>query len=517
MLLCAAGAAGASTHGGDATPTGPAMTHRMMLLVIQVGLILFVARMGNRLFERLRRTARSPQGVAMPDRPNLLVLMTDQWRWDWLGAAEAAFLRTPNIDRLAARGVRFSQCCTNAPVCAPARIALAAGLQPVRMGALDNVAFLPTGVTTCYQRLRDHGYRVGCVGKLDLAKPDGYNGLRGDRPCVYGWGFTHPEEVEGKMHAGRFPTPQGPYGHWLAERRLYEAFHADYAARAEAGWSADARDSVLPTDAFADCYIGRRSAEWIREIPDDFPWHLFVSFVGPHNPFDPPTEYADRWRDAEVPAPVERNWEGKPACHARKDKGFSPEHVAVTRRQYAAAIEAIDDQVGQILDALEDRGWLEDTVILFSSDHGEMLGDHGCYTKAMPYEGCLRVPLIAAGPGIAAGEVCEAPVELIDLNPTLCELAGLDRQENLDAWSFAPVLRGETSEHRSECVSMLRHFRLVRTERYKFVENINDLDELYDLRADPGEQRNIAPGNPGLCNNLRKVLGSRYTEGKWRR
>ena len=148
-------------------------------------------------------------------QPNLLFIMTDQFRHDYFGAARAGFVHTPHLDRIAARGVRFTQCTTNAPVCAPARIGLASGLQPSRLGALDNQSFLPRRVLPYYRRLRDHGYRVGCVGKLDLAKPDGYNGRHGDRPVVYSWGFTHPEEDEGKMHAGKSPSPRGPYGFWL--------------------------------------------------------------------------------------------------------------------------------------------------------------------------------------------------------------------------------------------------------------------------------------------------------------
>ncbi|MBT3272035.1 MAG: sulfatase-like hydrolase/transferase, partial [Spirochaetales bacterium] len=136
------------------------------------------------------------------EKPNVLLIMSDQQRFDYLGYAGASFVNTPNLDRLAERGTAFSHCVTNAPVCAAARIGLATGLQPFRVGSLSNTSFLPRSSTTYYQRVRDNGYRVGCVGKLDLAKPDRYNGRYGDRPCIYGWGFTHPEECEGKMHAG---------------------------------------------------------------------------------------------------------------------------------------------------------------------------------------------------------------------------------------------------------------------------------------------------------------------------
>jgi arylsulfatase A-like enzyme len=166
------------------------------------------------------------------ERPNILVILADQHRFDCLRCAGAGFLRTPNLNRLAQSGVRFTQSTTHCPVCAPARISLASGLQPSRLGSLDNARYLPQSAPTHYQRFRDHGYRVGCVGKLDLAKPSSYNGRYGDRPCVYSWGFAHPEECEGKMHAGNSPTPIGPYTHDLQERGLLQQFHEDYRARA---------------------------------------------------------------------------------------------------------------------------------------------------------------------------------------------------------------------------------------------------------------------------------------------
>jgi len=451
-------------------------------------------------------------------RPNILFIMSDQHRYDYVGCAGAEFLNTPNLDRLAVRGVRFTQCTTNCPVCAPARIGLAAGLQPPRLGALDNASYLPRSVPTYYQRLRDQGYRVGCVGKIDLAKPSPYNGRFGDRPCVYGWGFTHPEECEGKMHAGSSPTPLGPYTYYLQERGLLQKFYEDYRARAARGWTVGAsHDSVLPADAFEDAYIGRRAAEWIENVPDDFPWHYFVSFVGPHDPFDPPTEYADRYRNTEVPEPIRDPLEGKPSYLKRRVVAAGPDEVAVTRRQYCGSIELIDHHIGLILDALERRGMMDDTYIIYSSDHGEMLGDHGLYTKSVPYEASLRVPLIVAGPGIEGGRVSDALIELIDVNPTICEFAGLPMQENIDALSFASILRGETDEHRAEAISAIRNFRCIRTERYKLVQNYNDVVELYDLQEDPDELNNVAAGRRDVKRELLTRLQMRFLEGEWRR
>ncbi|MFC1737211.1 sulfatase [Candidatus Hydrogenedentota bacterium] len=451
-------------------------------------------------------------------KPNILFIMADQYRHDYLGSAGAAFLRTPNLDKLAERGVRMSHCITNAPVCVPARIALATGMQPQRYGSLDNLSFMPASATTLYQRFRDHGYRVGCVGKLDLAKPYSYNGRYGDRPCVFGFGFTHPEECEGKMAAGGKPEPKGPYGFYLQEKGLYRAFHEDYVERKRNGWVKNAsHDSPLPAEDFEDAYIGSRAAKWIENVPDDFPWHYFVSFVGPHDPFDPPTEYADRYRDAEMPRAIPADMTGKPGWVKNRVLDMSEEEVTVTRRQYCAAIELIDDQVGLIIEALENRGMLDNTYIVFTSDHGEMLGDHGVYTKEMPYEASIRVPLLVAGPGIEGARTSNALVELIDVNPTVCELAGLPAQENIDAKSFEPVLSGESNEHRPDVISILRSFMCIRTERYKLVQSPNDISELYDLENDPDELQNIFEQEPEIARDLCKRFWNRCLEDKWLR
>lgn len=176
------------------------------------------------------------------------------------------------------------------------------------------------------------------------------------------------------------------------------------AARRAAGASIRAirpcprRTSRTPTSAGA--------AQWIDDTPGDYPWHLFVSFVGPHNPFDPPTEYAERYRGADMPEPVPPDEDDANKPEWLRDKaagmakrGRTPEQIAEARRQYSAACEQIDDEVGRIPDALDRRGTREYTYIIFASDHGEMLGDHGLYQKSVPYKASARVPLIVAGPG----------------------------------------------------------------------------------------------------------------------
>lgn len=448
-------------------------------------------------------------------RPNLLLVMSDQHRADWIGAVGAGWVHTPNLDKLARRGVVFRHVTCNSPVCAPSRIGLAAGMQPHRLGALDNQAFLPSGIPTYYQALRDAGYRVGFVGKIDLHKPDPFNGRHGNLPITYSYGFTDPLECEGKMHAGTgWPNPRGPYNHYLAQHGLLEPFCVDYHERLRSGkcpvWYA--ADSVLPTEHYEDSFIGRKACEFIETVVDESPWHLFVSFVGPHDPWDPPTEYGDHFRNAPMPPSIEDSLVEKPEWQRKKalaQSGASPEDIAIVRRQYAAMIELIDHQIGQILTAVERRGWSDDTYVVYCSDHGEMLGDHGFYQKSIFYEPALRVPLIATGPGIPPGERSDALIELIDLYPTLLELAGVSARPGLDARSFVSVLRDPRQSHRTATVSTLLHGRCLRTERYKLVESYNDRPELYDLVEDPQELHNLAPRQPDRVAQLRRQLAGR--------
>lgn len=448
------------------------------------------------------------------EKPNVLFIMSDQHRYDYVETHENApeALKTPNLRRLTEMGFNFPNCTVNAPVCAPSRIGLASGIQPSRLGSLGNGTFYPTSVPTYYQQLRDHGYRVGCVGKLDLAKPDGYNGRYGDRPRAYGWGFTHPEECEGKMHAGKSPTPIGPYTNYLQEKGLLEKFHQDYRnRRSSGGWIKNGSyDSVLETEDFEDSYIGSRSTQFIENIPDDFPWHLFVSFVGPHDPFDPPTEYGDKYRQEDMPSPISDDMTGKPDWVKNRIVKLTPEEVKITRQQYCAATELIDHQIGNMLDVLEKRGMLENTYIIYSSDHGEMLGDHGLYTKSIAYEASLRVPLIIAGQGIEGKRNSSSLVELSDINPTICDLVGVPLLKNIDARSVLPVLHGETETHRTNTVAKLHNFTCIRTDTHKLIENRDGFVELYDLIDDPDELNNIAAENQELVEELRSAMNSRY-------
>ena len=457
----------------------------------------------------------------MPGKPNILFIMDDQHRFDFLGLVHSS-ISTPQLDALARSGTRFTHCCVNAPVCAPSRISLATGKHAWRMGCLDNRCYLPSSVPTYYQRLRNCGYQVASIGKLDLAKPSSFLGREGKRPCNYLWGFTDPLEVEGKMHASRSREPEGPYGFHLQREGLWEAFRDDYSERGRKGWiKGCSHNSVLPEELHSDSWIGQQAVNWIESASRDEPWHLFVSFVGPHDPFDPPATWSNRFKSTSMPNPIGGSLSGKPTWIHKRQLHMTAEEVLETRRQYSANVALIDHWIGRILSMLESRNLTDNTHILFASDHGELLGDHGLFTKSAAYEGALRVPLIMAGPDLPTGKVCHTLVELSDLNPTMCEMAGVPYSKSevmaMDARSVLPAARDTNHTHRGNTLAQLRNFAALRTETHKLIVNYNDEPELYDLEQDPLEMTNIYLEEPQISEILQRDLLDRMVEGTWNR
>jgi len=443
------------------------------------------------------------------DGPNILMIMSDQHRSDWLGCAGARWLKTPNIDRLAARGFRFTKAACNSPVCAPSRSSLASGLRASTVGVLSNDDLYPLDVPTYYQALRAGGYRVGCIGKTDLHKRDHWEGAHGDRPIMYHLGFTEPKETEGKMSAARYaPQAVCPYTRHLVDRGLAQVLKEDYAKRRPVWFSGD---SALPLDAYHDYYIGREAIRYLNNVDDEAPWHYFVSFVGPHNPWDAPREYSKRYKASEMPVDrtVSDPMLAKPIKHVnrknRQSEGLTEQALAGAMLHYSAMISLIDDYVGRFLEVLKERSILDETVIIYCSDHGEMMGDHGLFAKSVFYESALRVPIIISGPAIRTG-VSDALVQLSDLAPTILDMAGLNTSFHTQARSLLPLLQGEEMEPRAAQISELRDSRMIFDGRYKFVENDGDRDELYDLQQDPKELENLADKEPGRREKMRSRL-----------
>ncbi len=433
----------------------------------------------------------------MPDAPNILFLFPDQLRPDWLGCVGRVPVRTPHLDALAARGVRFARAYCTAPLCAPSRASLAGGRLPHRIGVPTNQEDYPLDQPTFYRLLRDAGYRVGAVGKTDLHKPTHVNGPDGWTPRMGRLGFTGTVDSAGKWDAVNHcrPVPHDPYTGYLHERGLLETHCADYERRRQAGPGRSTWASPLPREHHTDEFVGRAAEAMLRAFPRQAPWLLQVNFPSPHDPFDPPAELLDRWRQVAFPPPVE------PAANLTAD-----EHQAA-RRAYAALVEGIDERCGRLIEVVAERGETDRTLVLFSSDHGELLGDHGRWGKSWFTEPSMGVPLLAAGAGVAGGRVSQALVELPDLGATCLEWAGLTTPPDWEARSLGALLRGETDEHRDVAVSLLPGHRAVVERRFKLIVRDGQMPVLFDLEEDPFETLNAIDEHPEMLTLLAERLG----------
>ena len=458
-----------------------------------------------------------------PDCPNILLIIADQHRQDCVGYVRSEMhARTPHIDSLASRGWIFDHCITPAPICCPARTALASGQRPGRLGVLDNDRYLPLSTVTLYQRIRDHGYWTGLVGKLDIEKgqyPGRDIGPDSRIPVMMSYGFCDHRHASADMWIP--DSPQMPFHYYLAERGLFETFRDDRRRRAEGRWCVRVNfDSPLPVEHHVERYAANHAIDFIENAPEGHPWFLQLSFDGPHDPFDPPTAFAERFRDIGVPDPIPADYTGKPRWVADRKWTDDADDIAIARRQYLASIEQIDTEIGRVLECLRRSGQTEDTIVVYTSDHGEMLGDFGLYQKEVPYESAIRVPLVIAGPGIATG-VNSSLVDWMDLNPTLCEMAGLPPQENIDARSLRPIIGDPDAVNRESVIVSLSNFRALRTDRFLYVESFNDIPELYDLLVDPEQKNNLLAeagrGERETADLLSEQLLAEEQQDRWLR
>lgn len=434
--------------------------------------------------------------MASQTRPNFLFLLPDQHRFDWLGSNPALPLRTPVLDRLAASGTRFTRAVCPSPLCAPSRACLAAGKDYEHCRVPNNGADYPLDQPTYYQSLRDDaGYRVAGVGKFDLHKATLDWGLAGDR-LLKEWGFTEGVDNEGKMDAiaSGAAAPKGPYMAYLHGRGLAQA-HVDDFRRRRANRGTHA--TPLPDEAYCDNWIAENGLRFLNGFPQGQPWHLVVNFTGPHSPMDVTEAMQRAWRDTRFPPPVDN------------DQLTPEEHTAI-RQNYAAMVENIDRQVGRLLDAVRERGELDRTVVVYSSDHGEMLGDHNRWGKSTYYQPSVGVPLIAAGPGVRAGVVSDALVSMHDIAATFLDYAGCGPLPEMESRSLRPLVAGHTETHRDVLRSGLQdargEWRLVWDGRYKLVEDSHAGTLLFDLQGDPLERRSVAAEAPGVVERLRPLL-----------
>lgn len=493
-------------------------------------------------------------------RPNILLIMSDQQRADCFGF-EGRKVRTPHLDRLARQGTRFSACMTSNPVCQPTRASILTGQLCLTHGVHDNGIDLDpvVGEKGFAGTLAKAGYDTAFFGKAHFSTYHTFEPT-GSPECIassanFGpdWfgpymGFAH---VQLMLVGHNWFLPEKPprglhYERWYhADGEGKEKNRAYKLGRGDTHGAAQTWHSQLPVAWHNSTWTADRAIDWLKQpARRDAPFCTWVSFPDPHHPFDCPEPWSLLHRPGEVDLPLHRtrDLDRRPWWHrtAIESEPQGPAENVATRKQYSriqpqtdeqlreiiantyGQIALIDHQVGRMLIALEEAGLADDTIVIFTSDHGDWLGDHGLVLKGpMFYEGLLRVGLIVRGPGVRPGQVIEQPVSTIDLGPTFFDLADVSPQLTQHGASLRPLLEGRDAPRacaRSEWellpgrVGVGLSLRCVRTRDTKLTLEIKSgVGEMYDLRTDPHEMQNLFddPAHAALRETLVALLNER--------
>jgi len=430
-------------------------------------------------------------------RPNILFFFPDQLRYDWTGLTPESGVRTPNLNQLAARGVQFRRAVVASPLCAPSRACLASGREYESCGVPSNKTDYPLEQQTYYRLLRDAGYHVTCCGKVDLSKASNNQGVDG-KLHLADWGFSDGINNAGKHDAMKGAmTPYDPYMTYLKSRNLSQVHVDDYERRHGKEYAATF-PTPLPDDAYCDNWLANNGLDLIKGTPKGKPWHLQVNFTGPHSPMD-------------ITASMERKVRGRDFPSPNHSTEFTRETHSLIRQNYTAMVENVDRWLGVYIELLKSRGEFDNTLIVFSSDHGDLLGDHNMWGKSKPMQSSVGVPLVVAGPGVAKGVSSDALVSVMDLAATYLDYGGVARPRQMDSRTVRPLLEGRSTKHRSHLLSGLNDWRMVDDGRYKFIrgfqmEDSPEKELLFDMKNDPKENDNLAKRKPEEVARLAKLL-----------
>ncbi len=424
---------------------------------------------------------------AAPRRPNVLFIMVDEMRWDAMSAAGHPVVETPNLDRLARGGVRFANAYTVAPVCSPARATAFTGRYADVHGVTSNQVEANKGEIYLPSILKHYGYHTAISGKLHFA------------PRQYDFGFD-----QFWSFSSEGPTPELGYQEYLKRKHGSPAKFPIVPGTCP--WPDDelGRDVGVfkyPEEDYEANWITDRSIDYLRSrAASAQPWFLFTSYLDPHSPSVEPRRWFSKYNPKTIPVPkLPDNVKAMRAAVRGRQKRHiidDEEMLRVMSAIYYGSIAHVDDQIGRLLGELDKLGLADNTLVLFTADHGNMLGDRGRFFKGVMYEGSSHVPLLWRGPKGAPenrGRVETKIVENTDLMPSIMETLGLAVPEGVQGRSFLKLARGGDQAWKDRAFAQLAT-AMVRTPEWKFIDNSRDLRadfELYDMRNDPTEQRSV--------------------------
>lgn len=435
----------------------------------------------------------------MPTRgPNILLITTDQQRGDCLGLEGHPVLQTPNLDHLGRSGAYFRRGYSECPSCIPARRTLMSGQAPSANGMVGyqgGVEWNPAH--TLAGEFAKAGYQTEMIGKLHLhphRKRFGFDHMRWS-DASHGWGKDGNNYLDWLAQSGAAPLEGG-------------VSHAGVAHGVSAnGWVG--RPHFLPEHLTHTFWCANQSLDFLHKRDPSCPFFLNVSFIDPHPPLTPPQFYYDRYIHGDLPAPVVGDWAPPFAGPQRglnvdaSVLALEPQTLRYARAAYYGMINHVDDQIGRIFQYLQREGLFRETFILFTSDHGEMLGDHNMYRKTFAYEASARVPFLARAPasmGCPADVVINQPVGLQDVMPTLLDAAGLSIPSTVTGKSLLPLMRGEKVQLRpflhgehAPCYRREDGVQFITDGRHKYIWHTQTgREQLFDLDEDPNELRDLA-------------------------
>ena len=463
--------------------------------------------------------------------PNILLVMSDQHRADMMGCAGASGVLTPSLDALAAEGVRFSRVSCQGPLCMPSRASFMTERYVRDHGVYTNWAEIAEDSPTYAWALREAGYHTSLLGKAHLYLDENLTVSHIDDMAgrLEALGFAEVFET-GDKFVSKIPSR---YTDYLAARDLLDVYMKHIADRSYQGDNEDGRNATkcvpmwdstpmpVPLDAYVDTWHGIEAVKWIERYDRPEPFFLFVGFPGPHDPWDAPEEAVQRYRDVDISMPRSTrrpDVEGTGRYRAllngflwmSDSDSMTDDAIRGMRRAYAADISIIDHAVGLMIDALERTGMLDNTWILYTSDHGEMGGDHGLMSKCVLYEAAVRVPLIVRPPGGCPPRVVDSLVEHLDVPTTVREIAGAPPLPSSEGRSLLVTLRGESPAPRAVTVSENWGFAVFETDRYKLVVDEDALApcQVFDLHEDPAEDHDLLqdPQSAAVVEELMETL-----------
>ncbi len=437
------------------------------------------------------------------DRPNIIFIITDQQRYDTIRGLGFDHVDTPNIDRLVREGISFSNCHITAPSCAPSRASLFTGYYPHTTGILKNA---DQWRRSWIELLGDSGYHCVNVGKMHTF------------PFETSLGFHERYVVENKDRylEGRYYFDEWDKG--LRARGLVKQQREQYRLLPDYKQRLGAFEWLLPEETHPDFFVGDMACWWLETHPVQQPLFIEVGFPGPHPPYDPVPRYAEPYLQRQLPLPEVTEEElasQPPPFQAMRVHNTQVDHDSVvhllnpTREQlhrqrayYLANVTMIDEKVGKLMETLDRRGYLENAVVIFTSDHGDCLGDHGHSQKWTMYDIIMRMPMIVWSPGrYEGGRTIDALCQHMDIGPAILELAGVTPPPTIEAQSLLPALRGDQwpgrkyvyAEHgRDGILQETAFMTMIRSHDWKAVHFLDEpFGQLFDLQNDPGEVRNL--------------------------